>query len=131
VIALDTNVVVRFLVEDDRKQAARAHAHLRRAAAENTQLYVPGIVFCEIVWVLDSAYGFRREEIATVLTRLLQTRQLTFGSPHHIAEALEAYRTGRGDFADYIIRAEAVAVGCEATVTFDKALLREEGFRAP
>jgi predicted nucleic-acid-binding protein len=130
-IALDTNVLVRFLVEDDRKQAARARALISRSAAAGIQLFVSDIVFCEIVWVLDSAYGFGREEIAAVLAQLLQTRQLTFQSSDRIAEALGAYGVGHGDFADYVIREEAMEAGCEVVVTFDKALLHEAGFRAP
>ena len=127
-IALDTNVLVRFLVEDDRRQATRARATVSKAIANNEQLYVSDVVACELVWVLDSAYGFKRIEIAEVLRLLLHARQLTFRSADHIAEAVDEYEAGEGDFADYLIRAESIAVGCEWVVTFDKALLREDGF---
>jgi predicted nucleic-acid-binding protein len=128
-IALDTNVLVRFLVEDDRKQAVRARSLFKKAAASETPLYVCDIVFCEVVWVLDSAYGFEREEIAAVLSGLLQTRNLRFRSADQIGLALEAYRTGPGDFADYLIREQAHEAGCELVVTFDRALLNQAGFR--
>ena len=130
-IALDTNVIVRFLVEDDRRQATRARSVVASAIAENVQLYVSDIVACEVVWVLESAYGFGRSEIASVLYQLLHARHLKFRSTELMLEALEAYEAGKGDFADYLIRADAVVAGCEAVLTFDKSLHRETHFRAP
>ena len=130
-IALDTNVVIRFLVEDDRRQALRARSVVSAAIAKNSQLYVSDTVVCEVVWVLEAAYGFGRVEIAAVLNQLLNARHLSFRSAERVARALEAYETGRGDFADYLIRADALAFGCEAVVTFDKALHRDAHFRAP
>jgi predicted nucleic-acid-binding protein len=128
-IALDTNVVVRFLVQDDRRQSSRASALISDAVATDTALYITDIVFCETVWVLDSAYGFRRDEVVAALRQLLQARHLRFQSPEQLSGALEAYASGRGDFADYLIREQAEAAGCDEVVTFDRALLREEGFR--
>ena len=130
-IALDTNVIVRFLVEDDRKQASRARLLVKNAAASKTPLYVSDIVFCEVVWVLDSAYGFGREEIVRTLRRLLQARNLRIRSAEQIAGALDAYASGPGDFADYLIREQAHEAGCDVVATFDRALLNQPGFRAP
>lgn len=130
-IALDTNVLVRFLVEDDRRQALRARSVVATAIAENDQLYVSDIVACEVVWVLEAAYGFGRDQISAVLNRLVHARHLRFRSADQIVQALEAYQGGNGDFADYLIRADAVESGCEAVVTFDKVLHREAYFRAP
>ena len=89
------------------------------------------IVACEIVWVLESAYGFSRAEITSVLRQLLNARHMKFRSTDRIAQALDAYSTGRGGFADYLIRADAMHAGCEAVITFDKALHRVAGFSAP
>ncbi len=130
-IALDTNVIVRFLVMDDRKQSSRARLLITSAIADNTQLYVSDIVACEVVWVLESAYDFGREKISTVLHQLLGARHLTFRSTDLMTQAVEAYGAGRGDFADYLIRADALAAGCETVATFDKALHREDSFSAP
>jgi predicted nucleic-acid-binding protein len=129
-IALDTNVLVRFLVKDDRRQATRARSFLTAAIANNQQLYVSDIVACDLVWVLDSAYGFERTDIVAVLRRLLHAGHLTFGSTDRITQAVDAYATGRGDFADYLVRAEAMDAGCDTVVTFDKTLHREPNFRA-
>ncbi|OGT99110.1 MAG: hypothetical protein A2085_04195 [Gemmatimonadetes bacterium GWC2_71_10] len=130
-IALDTNVVVRFLVADEPRQAARARALVARAASVGERLFIADVVWCETVWVLDSAYGFGRKEIGTSLRRLLGARGVVVRSFDRLGAALDAYERGRGDFADYLILEEARAEGCEAVVTFDRALLRAEGFRAP
>jgi predicted nucleic-acid-binding protein len=130
VIALDTNVLVRFLVEDDVEQTARARDLLQRAIDEQTACFVPDIVLCELVWVLSSAYRISRVEIARHLGTLLRSRNLIFRSTDQIARALAAFRDGRGDFADYLIREDSRTAGCEGVATFDKALLGEEGFQA-
>ena len=130
-IALDTNVLVRFLVEDDPAQTERARALLQRTIAANSSCYVSDLVMCEIVWVLERSYKFRRVEISQVLERLLQAKGLTFSSAERLASALAAYNNGRGGFADYMIREHARARGCEAVATFEKKLIKEPDFVAP
>jgi predicted nucleic-acid-binding protein len=131
VIALDTNVLVRFLVEDDPSQTEKASRVLQRALDSNSSCFVSDVVMCEVVWVLESSYKFRRTEISQVLGRLLRATHLTFSSIEQLARSLDAYRTGRGGFADYLIREHARAHGCEAVATFDGDLLKEPGFEAP
>jgi predicted nucleic-acid-binding protein len=130
VIALDTNVLVRFLVEDDAVQLDRARRLLQETVDSNSFCYVSDVVMCEMVWVLERSYKFRRTEIGEVLGRLMRTRNLAFSSSERLARALAAYDAGRGDFADYLIREHAQASGCEAVATFDSDLLEEPGFIA-
>lgn len=130
-IALDTNVLVRFLVEDDPDQTQRAQKVLQRAVDTDTTCYVSEVVMCEIVWVLETCYKFRRNEITGVLERLIRARHLAFSSLDRLARALQSYRSGQGDFADYVIREHARTAGCESVVTFDGDLLKEHGFLAP
>ncbi len=130
-IALDTNVLVRFLVEDDAAQTERARELLQRAIRSHSSCFISDIVMCEVVWVLESSYKLRRAEISQVLGRLLRASHLTFVSTERLAGALEAYDAGRGGFADYLIREHARAHGCEAVATFDGDLLKEPGFVAP
>lgn len=127
-IALDTNVLVRFLVEDDEDQTAAAAALVDRAIAAGETIFVSDIVLCETVWVLAGSYRVARAAIATALRELLRARHLTFASPDQLVRALDAFTSGRGDLADYLIREHARAAGCEAVVTFDRALLGERGF---
>jgi predicted nucleic-acid-binding protein len=126
VIALYTNVLVRFLVEDDTEQSRQAKAMIQRAIAGNSPCFV-----CEVVWVLGTSYQVGREEIARVLRQLLRARHLTFPEGERLSRALSAFDSGRGDFADYLIRETAREAGCESVATFDRALLREPGFVAP
>jgi len=130
-IALDTNVLVRFLVEDDLEQAARAHAFLLKALDSQDRCFVSDIVLCELVWVLDRSYEVRRQEICTLLQTLLQAPQLAFSAVDQVGRALSSFEKGRGGFADYLIREHGRGAGCSQVVTFEKDLLREDGFIAP
>jgi predicted nucleic-acid-binding protein len=128
VIALDTNVLVRYLVEDDAKQTALAAALIERAIADDESLYVSDVVVCETVWVLSVAYKVGRKEIAAVLRNLFRARHLSFGVVEQLIRALDAYEAGKGDYADYLIREHARAADCESVATFDRVLQRERGF---
>ena len=130
-IALDTNVLVRFLVADDERQTARARALLQGVIDADASCFVSDVVLCEAVWVLAVAYRIPRAEIARHLGSLLRARHLAFRSTDQLGRALAAFREGKGDFADYMIREDARAAGCEAVVTFDRAILPEDGFRSP
>ncbi|MBM4245517.1 MAG: type II toxin-antitoxin system VapC family toxin [Deltaproteobacteria bacterium] len=130
-IALDTNVLVRFLVRDDARQSALAAALIRRALEADGHLFVSDIVLCEMVWVLDAAYRVPRGEISAHLANLLAARHLTFRNPDAARRARDAYEAGKGDFADYLIREHAREAGAEDVATFDKVLLRESGYRLP
>ncbi|MCW8985768.1 MAG: type II toxin-antitoxin system VapC family toxin [Thermoanaerobaculales bacterium] len=130
-IALDTNVLVRFLVEDDEKQTQVASQLIRDAIEREQQLFISDIVMCETVWVLSSSYRFSRAEIVEALAELLRARAVVFTSTDRLARALEAFAIGKGDFADYLIREHAVAAGANTVATFDRSLLKERGFSKP
>jgi predicted nucleic-acid-binding protein len=131
VIALDTNVLVRFLVEDDKAQSARAAKFVARAMATDEQLFLPDVVLCETVWVLTAAYQVPRAEVGATLGRLLMAAHLRFDDVDRLSRALAAFLSGKGDFADYVIREDALAAGCERVATFDRLLLNESAFIAP
>jgi len=84
-----------------------------------------------LVWVLETSYRVGRDEIAGNLAKLLRSRQLAFRDADLLARAVDAYQAGRGDFADYVIREDARSAGAETVATFDKALLKDTGFRLP
>lgn len=130
-IGLDTNILVRFLVQDDPKQSARARSLIERAIDSETPCFVSDIVLCEMVWVLERSYKTRRFDIGRILGHLLRARHLTFTSLERLFAALEAYHAGDGDFADYLIQESSRAEGCEAIATFDGDLLKEPGFIEP
>lgn len=130
-IALATNVLVRFLVEDDKAQAAAAAALVKRAIAAGEALFVADVVLCEVVWVLEVSYKVPRAEVIHALGQLLHARHLSFSAPDRLARALASFSSGKGDFADYVIREQAIAAGCDVVATFDGALLKEAGFKKP
>ena len=130
-IGLDTNVLVRYLVEDDVSQSRRATKLIEEAIARNDQLFISDIVMCEMVWVLSSAYRFSRTEIVDALAGLLRAKSVVFDSTDRLARSLNAYQKGKGDFADYMIRELARAAGAETVATFDRSLLKETGFSKP
>lgn len=127
-IALDTNVLVRFLVEDDEAQSRKATRLIEESQERDETLFVSDIVMCEIVWVLSTSYQFSRAEIVAVLGALLRGRGVVFHSSDSLARALQAFVAGKGDFADYLIREHARTAGADTVATFDRALLKEAGF---
>ncbi|MEZ4269563.1 MAG: type II toxin-antitoxin system VapC family toxin [Myxococcota bacterium] len=130
-IALDTNVLVRFMVDDDAEQAARARDRLKRAMASRESCHISDVVVCEFVWVLSRAYKFTRAEISSAIRNLLAARYLSFSDREALWRAVARFDSRGGDLADYVIREHADAAGAGVVVTFDAALLKEDGFVAP
>ena len=130
-IAVDTNVLARYLLRGDVRQHARATALFERARAKGEAVFVSDVVLCELVWVLARRYGIPRPTIVATLSELLRTRELAFSATDRLTRALKAFDAGKGDFADYLIREHALAAGCDRVMTFDRAVLREPGFMAP
>lgn len=130
-IGLDTNVLVRYLVQDDEEQTSRAASLIEGAADRGDALFVSQIVLCEVVWVLQAAYSVLKPEVVRVLGDLIRARQLTIEGKEAVHRCLAAFESGKGDFADYVIRERAASAGCGSVATFDKALLKEHGFVRP
>jgi len=129
VIALDTNVLVRLVLYDDEAQARAVERLFIRARREQTPLFVADVVLCELVWVLTRRSGLSRADIANALDRLLRTELVVVADAATAENALAAYRAGKGDFADYLIREQSRAAAVTEVVTFDRALKGESGFR--
>jgi predicted nucleic-acid-binding protein len=125
---LDTNVLVRYLVRDDKKQAEVASAFMRKLSESGERCFINLVVVCELVWVLESAYDFARAEIAEALDKILTTKQFEIESKDVIRHAVNDYRLGVGDIADYLIGRINQAFGCERTTTFDRALKSAPAF---
>jgi predicted nucleic-acid-binding protein len=127
-IALDTNVLVRLLVEDHPRQERRAKRLVDRELDAGEVVFVPEVVLVETVWVLGRRYRVERSEIGSVIGGLISSRDVAFEDRDRVQRALRAYEKGRGDFSDYLIREQARSAGCSAVHTFDRKLLREGGF---
>lgn len=128
-IGIDTNILVRYLTRDDPAQLVMVDRALEDAAHAGDKLLVNPIVLCELVWVLETAYRYGRDEIATVLERILCTSDFEIPERDALRLALEAYRRDRGDFADYCIGRLNHRAGAEYTLTFDQHLKTAKDFR--
>jgi predicted nucleic-acid-binding protein len=125
---LDTNVLVRYLVRDDPEQTARATELIEEGADRGERFFVASVVLCELVWVLDRAYGYERAEIAISIEGVLQTRSFFFADKDILWQSLADYRKGKGGFADYLIGRLGERAGCERTLSFDRALRENPRF---
>ena len=128
-IALDTNLVVRLIVQDDPAQSRVVERLLIRARRDQEALFIADVVLCELVWVLTRRYQQTRSRIADTLDVLLRTELVVVADEGVASRAVTAYRGGRGDFADYLIREQAMAHEAIEVVTFDRTLKGEAGFR--
>lgn len=127
-IALDTNVLVRFLVQDDVDQAKIA-GEIIDQLTDAALGFIGREVVVELVWVLERAYGYERTDIATALDGLLSARELLLEDADDIGPALEFYRNEGFGFADLMIAAAAHRSGAVELVTFDRKAARLPGVR--
>ncbi len=127
-IGLDTNVLVRYLTQDDPAQSPRATRLIERTLSEDNPGFVSIVAMVETVWVLERAYGLSAREIAGAIERMLQASVLIVDSEQAVFEAMTALKDDRGSFADTLIGALGEAAGCAKTVTFDRKAARLAGF---
>jgi predicted nucleic-acid-binding protein len=125
VTGVDTNVLLRYIVRDEPTQAARAARELERGE----RFLVGSIVLCEVVWVLETGYGFSRRDIAVTLERILATAQFEIEAKDLALAALDDFRRSTADFSDCLLGRRNRAAGAAETVTFDRSLKGLEGFR--
>ena len=128
-IALDTNVIVRFLVRDDEAQAQAVYARLKQAETDHEALFVPLLVVLEVIWVLGSAYGKTRPEILSSIEDMKRMPIFTFERDEVIQALLIEGRRSKADFADILIAHAAQESGCESGLTFDRKAARLSFFR--
>ena len=119
-IALDTNLLVRLLTNDDPRQAAKVEAWLRDNATPKTPAYVDHVVLCELGWVLERSYGYERAEVHAALAALLEQDHLKVESRGLVRQALMMYADGPADFSDYLLAVRAQAAGYSPVLTLDK-----------
>ena len=125
---LDTNVLVRYLTQDDPVQARKAEAIIDRALAGGERVHLDTVVLCELVWVLRSAYGYDRATIAETLTKLLEAGQLSVDDRDRLREATGCYAVGIGYFADEVLALWNRSAGCDTTLTFDRVYRKSDLF---
>lgn len=130
-IGLDTNILVRYIVQDEAVQARTATEIVEQRLSEQNPGFISTVVMAETVWVLGRAYRFAGAAIATVVERMLQADVFVVESEAQVFCAMIALREGLGSFADALIAALAGDAGCSVTLTFDRKALRLPGFGLP
>ena len=127
--ALDTNVLVRYLVQDDASQLAAAKRLISRCVDEGLGLFVPVTVVLELEWVLRSNFEFRKDDVLRTLSRLFSAAELSVESERALEVALQLFREGSADFADCVHIALATQAGEQPLWTFDKGAAKVSGAR--
>jgi predicted nucleic-acid-binding protein len=127
-IGLDTNVIVRYLTQDDPVQSRKAAAVIETRLTQEDPGFISIVAMVEIAWVLERSYGFASGEIAAAIERLLQADVLVVEYEQEVFTAMIALKEGQGSFADALIGALGTRAGCSRTLTFDQRALRLSGF---
>lgn len=127
-IGLDTNVLVRYVTQDDPVQSPKA-SRLIESLTTASPGFVSLVSVVELVWVLQSSYQSAKSEVVAVLETLLRTRELTVEHADVIWQALRRFTSTRADFADCLIERCAHAAGCEYTATFDVSAAKATSMR--
>jgi len=127
-IGIDTNVLVRYVVQDDPRQAAIASQFIETTLGDDEPGWIASVVLFEFVWVLEGAYGYARNSIAPTLQRLFEIDRFRIEAPSLAWRALDEYRAG-ADFSDALIALANEHEGCGYTATFDRAASRLKQMR--
>jgi predicted nucleic-acid-binding protein len=126
VLAVDTNVLVRILV--DEPGASTETAAARKALAAEARVFIPDVALVEAIWVLRASYEFSKEELLGAFVRLLENDSFVWGDWQAVSAALAYYTSYNVDFADCLILAKAEIAGA-TLATFDRKLARIKGVR--
>lgn len=125
-IGLDTNILLRWLLDDD---SASGQSDAARIILEsNETFFVNNIVLAETVWVLRNKAGQSRKVIETIVMRLIASANVEMESENTVHRALDAFVGGKADFADYLIAEVNAAAGCSTTLTFDRKAAQHPSF---
>ena len=121
-IGLDTNALLRLLTDDDAAQGALVRKRLAALDGVPESVLLNNVVLVETLWTLRKAYGFERSELQSLLEQLLSASTFCFENRQVVTQATKLFQASAADFSDCLIAAQNTALGCEATVTFDKAM---------
>jgi predicted nucleic-acid-binding protein len=125
-IGLDTNVLVRYIMQDDPKQSPKAKRLIESLTSEQPG-FVSLVVIVDLVWVLSSSDGMKRDQLVEALDLLLRSKELIVDRADRVLQAQRRFAKGGADFADCLIERIAHAQGCKATMTFDSGAAEAAG----
>ena len=125
-IGLDTNVLVRYITQDDHIQSEQANV-LFESFSTGSEAYVTVVSLIELVWVLSGCYASRKAKINNVLENLLHTKYIIVQDAAIVWKALRNFKEGKADFPDCLIKHTSIDEGCGSVVTFDVKAARDCG----
>ena len=125
-IGLDTNVLVRYIMQDDPMQSPKA-THLIESLTSDQPGFVPLVAVVELLWVLSSSYALNRDQLVEALDLLLRSKEIVVDSADLVLQAQRRFAKGGADFADCLIERIAQAHGCQDTMTFDACAAKAAG----
>ena len=128
-IGLDTNVLLRYLAQDDPIQSPIATNLIEHVLTEEEPGYVSIVAIVEAMWVMERSYRLTRPEIAAAIKRVLQIEVVCIEREQDVFNAMMNVKAGLGSFSDSLIGIFGVRAGCTHTVTFDRKALRLSGFQ--
>jgi predicted nucleic-acid-binding protein len=118
-IGLDTNILVRYIMQDDARQSALATRLVESLSVESPG-FVPLVSVVELAWVLSSAYALDRGQVVQACESLLRTKEIVVERAEIVWKALRVFQSANADFADCLIERSAAVAGCDRTMTFDR-----------
>ena len=127
-IGIDTNILVRYITQDDEIQSEIATEFIENYCSNGNKVFINHLVICELVWVLKKCYKLSKPKIINVIQHILQISQFSIETPQIIWQALTDYKKGSADFADYVVGRTNIFNNCEETITFDKKASKSKGF---
>ena len=127
-IAIDTNILVRYLTQDDIEQAKTPESLLEQYNDKPQSIFINNIIICELVWVLERGYKYTQEQISATIRVILSTEEFAFEYHNILWLALEKYELKKIDFSDSLIAQLNKHYGFEKTFTFDKAAAENKLF---
>jgi predicted nucleic-acid-binding protein len=125
-IGLDTNVLVRYFIQDDPEQTRRT-TRLIDSLTPSEPGWIGLAIFMELDWVLSNVLKVKKDRVVEIFDLLLASQELVVENAETVRKALQLYRFRNTDFSDCLIAASAKAAGCSRTVTFDRIAARDAG----
>ena len=127
-IAIDTNILVRYITQDDEAQSKAAENLLAKYSNKFQSIFINNIVMCELIWVLEKGYSYNQEQIASTIRVILSTEEFAFEYHNILWLALEDYELKKVDFSDSLISKLNHHLGFKQTFSFDKAAIKNNLF---
>jgi predicted nucleic-acid-binding protein len=127
-IGIDTNVIIRYIVQDDLKQAKAATKLREQVCSPDNPGFLNHIVLCEIVWVLKRSYKQSKESICQIIEQIIRTDRFVVEDIQLVWRALETFKETKADFSDCLLGQRNLQAGCEYTTTLDDAASKTAGY---